>query len=422
MSAGQIELTVENVHPATLRYSPVEDAAPWQIEDWRSLTTAFSLAQKDVVDWHIALAGQGRPWEIVRRLYQIGPLYGEESTKDDEKQWTFEELSQKWSLPVKSLKADHDALVQFWKRTKETVDLKERLNVQSSGLPEFESTPPIEDEKILPLLEKYRFDYLPDSKERQRVARRIMELKSQLETPAYRETARQIIAMEGSMGSYERQLYTTQRQIDDLSAKDTDIIKELKKIGELEDRFDRIQKALTLLTQKHRELLAEIGAETEEFDAQKTIAIDSFSYGTEAMIRYYQREDRSLIDGMHTAAEILFLLTPTDVRDFQQYRPDVATRVKEALIPANLWRDDYKPTVIQRDACRLLKRICDGLFEEPASSVEPEIDSAVASDDGIDLEETPMHPSSEAPAEYQAPEPFIPSRVDEQDFVVATED
>lgn len=417
----QIPLSPETVHPATYRYEPVPDAPKWQIEDWRALTTAFTLSMKDVPSWHHALVGQGRPWEIVRRIYQIAPLFGNEVTPDDEKRWTLAELSQKWTVPEKTLAADHAAIIAFWKETKGNADLQERLNIHAA-LPDFGTGPQVEDSEIAPLLIRFRFDHIEEPKERKRVANRVLELRAQFDVPAYRETARQIVIMEGLMMSYEKQLVGLQRQLDKMNQNSEDLAG--KTAISLDERFRQAQKALTDLTTKHRELLAEIGAETEEADEQRRLAIDTFGYTTEAMIRYYSKGNRDLVDGVHTAGEVLFLLTPTDVRDFQQYRPDVVTRINEALQPQNLWKDGYKPTVVQRDACRLLKKLCDGLTEEPAGSRIEEIDKAANSDEEEDdhvFFDAAMHPEAVAP-DLKAQNFSAPATRDDSEFIVASYD
>ncbi len=419
----QLSLSPENVHPPTMRYNPVEAGAAWQVEDWRALVGDFSLKADELVAWHRAFSGDHRVWDILRRIYQIAPLFGDELMDDDFRIWTFAELAAKWSVPEKDLRAEHEGAVKFWRRRSEEATLAAKLDEQlSPGAPEFQSGPVVEDEKIAPLLEQFGFDNEKLAANRKFIAKRILELRPQLETAVYRESARQVILMELNMRRYEsmlaiRQVALNKKLLEAEQGKNVDL-------KNFEEEFRKTEVALTKLAETHRDLLEDIGGDQEETEGQLRTAIDSFGYATDAMIAYYAKGDRELLDGVFTAGELRFALTITDVRDFQQYRPDIVTRIREALMPENLWGGKANLTKVPRDMCRKLKKICDSL-DEPEVSTIPSIDDGGSAEE----EETDILPASPMmelpPAEIQrmTAAAAAPSSAEEEaDFIVATED
>lgn len=419
----QLSLTAKNVHPPTMRYQPVEGGAAWQVEDWHSLIGEFGIKADELVSWHHAFSGSGRLWEILRRIYQVAPLFGDELVDDDFRIWTFAELAAKWAVPEKDLRTQHEGAVKFWRRQAEEVALAGKLAEQlSPGMPEFQSGPEVEDDKISPLLEQFGFDNEKLAANRKFIAKRILELRPQLETAVYRESARQVILMELNMRRYEtmlsiRQTALDKKLLDAEQGKNVDL-------KDFEEQFRKTEKALTDLAETHRELLEDIGGDQEETEGQLRTAIDSFGYATDAMIAYYAKGDRELLDGVFTAGELRFALTITDVRDFQQYRPDVVTLIRQALMPENLWGGNASLTKLPREMCRKLKKICDAL-DEPEVTTIPAIDDGGSADDE-DSDMLPPAPAMEMPpAEIQrmaAAAAAAPLQEEEGDFVVATED
>jgi len=408
----QLSLTAKNVHPETMRYHPVEDGPTWQVDAWRELVGDFPVSKESVPTWHHSLAGSGRTWEILRRLYQIAPLYGEDDSSEYTRPWTLAELAAKWSVPVKDIESEHAAAVKFWKRHMEERQLGEKL-ANAGSVPEFQAGPDVEDEKIAPLLDKYGFGHEKIAANRKFIAKRIVELRPQFETAVYRETARQIVGMELNMRRYESLLGIKQLQLDkkleDAAAgKNVDTSK-------LEPEFQKLEQALTSLSESHRTLMSEIGANEEEAEGQLRTAMDSWGYATDAMTAYYAKGERELLDGIFTAGDLRFLLTVTDVRDFHQYRPDVVVMIKEALLPENLWSGTFKPSPLQRELCRKLKKICDGL-DEPVDASIAGIDDAKADEDEDSSTATPLDaPMSPAEIETGIPREKTPSSNDDDE-------
>jgi hypothetical protein len=101
------------------------------------------------------------------------------------------------------------------------------------------------------------------------------------------------------------------------------------------------------------------------------------------MQEWYAKRERKLLDGIFTGEEIMWLLTPTEFRP-AQYRPDIVVRLHEALRPENLWAEDYEPSPVQRNACRILSRIVRQASEEIAAERDAEIKDSVDPDEATE--------------------------------------
>jgi hypothetical protein len=397
--------------PESVSYVPVEDKPEWQIDRWPALARAFELQAGELPLWHAELAGQGRPWSILRLLYQIGPLFGEAFDPDVMRPWTAAEIAGKFGITQAAVDEEHAAAVAFWQRRRQEVVIERRIAANTPpGKPERsgdegdvedeaapEATPAasiqglreVADGDVEQILIQAGFPLLKKPEHRLYCARRIVELERYFSAATWRETARQIVFSELNMREYERKLLEQ-----NLNAKE----------------FRETEQSLTSLAEKHRKLLSEIGADQEEQVVQKSFAIDTFSYFARAMQEWYATGERKLIDGVFTAEEVMWLLTPSELRG-SQYRPDIVVRLHEALRPENLWAEDYEPTPIQRQACRALKKIVSEFGDElatierkPAPSTDPE----TSSEESIEAEESAAAANS---AGDDAPPSVMPSFV-----------
>ena len=107
MSASQPMLPVRPPAepPPTMEYEPVADEPPWLIGRWRTLAEAFDLHPEEVCQWHHALAGQGRPWLVIRRIHAVAPMWGDGNTAEDAEDWTFPKLAAALGVPSGSRSA-----------------------------------------------------------------------------------------------------------------------------------------------------------------------------------------------------------------------------------------------------------------------------------------------------------------------------
>jgi hypothetical protein len=410
--------------PKTLEYAPADDAPPWLIEDWQGLAAAFDLHAHEVLAWHVALAGQGRPWLVIRRRFKIAPLWGEGYSPDDLKVWSWAELASSLGVPEAHLKTDLDAAREFWKKARMTSALSRQPATSTlascvsppevvaakppDGLPQFSIHQDFTDAQIAATLTPFRFQSIRSASDRLYVANRILELRKLLEDKQTRESARTLIVMELNMASHESALQAHKYRLECLQ-KSGEISKdqstEILKLGEA---ITATEKALTLLSTTYRAAAADLGSDEAEAGEQRRVAIGTISHLTEAHRQYYADGSRVLIDGMFSADEVVWLTTPHTIRP-AQYRPDVVLRVREACIPENLWGKDYTPTVIQREACRRLLKLTQLLTEEIPPPDIPEIDA-----DNSAAEEDPdsaplAAPAPDAPClvtdDYTPPEP-----------------
>ncbi len=401
--------------PKSLEYSPAEDAPPWLIEDWQGLSAAFDLRDHEVIPWHLALAGQGRPWLVIRRLYKLAPLWGDGASPDDLKAWSWSDLSATLGVPESHLKSDLKAAKEFWKKARRSASLTSQISklkspVESAAdsspdprstisdplstpsedpvkpldsLPQFSIHQALDEEHIAAILTPFRFQSIRSASDRLYVANRILELRQLLEDKNTRESARTLIVMELNMASHESTLNAHRFRLESIQ-KGSEISKEqsaeIQKIG---DAITATEKALTVLSTTYRAAAAELGSDEAEAGELRRVAIGTISHLTEAHRLYYASGDKTLIDGMFTGEELVWLTTPLTIRP-AQYRPDVVLRMREACIPENLWGKDYQPTVVQREACRRLLKLTQLLTEETEPPAISGIDDATTPDEEAD--------------------------------------
>lgn len=395
--------------PKNLEYTPIPDSPPWLIGDWRGLSDAFSLADADASAWHHALAGQGRPWLVIRRIFSVAAMWGEFSSPEDVEKWTWAKLSESLGVPESHLKNDLSAAVDFWKkarvaanvvrapstaRPREAAPEPSALAVAAAdpvvnpldGLPNFQIHDELTDAQIAALLNPLRFNTVRSRGDRLYVANRIIELRSLLLNKNTRESARQLIIMELNMTTHETTLHVLKGRLEGIERNHEIDSKQSAEVRSIADSIASTEKALTALSKTYLAASSELGAEEREAGEIQRVVLGTISHLTEAHRQYYASGDRVLIDGMFAADELIWLTTPLTLRP-AQYRPDVVLRIREACIPENLWGADYQPTVVQREACRRLARIVQLLTEEEESETIPGIDDVV--DQAGDDEDNP---------------------------------
>lgn len=388
-----------NEPPKTLEYAPSEGDPEWLIGDWRGVSKEFTLAAHEVLDWHNALAGQGRPWMVIRRIFSVAPLWGDALTQDDMRDWKWSDLAVAIGVSESVLKKDLELAVEFWKKTRMSLSATrsaesskpsvKRVDTADGGdLPDFEIHQSFSEAQIAACLTPFRFNHIKSADDRMYAANRVLELRKLLEDKYKRESARQLIQMELSMNTYESTLSGLKVRLDTLGGYAELSASQSKEIQEIAASIEKQEKALTKLSETYHRLANELGGDEIEAGEARRIAIGTASHLVEAHRKFYETGERVLIDGMFTAEEIVWLTTPLSIRP-NQYRPDIVIRVREACEPENLWDKDYKPSVIQREACRRLAKIVAAFGDELEPPVIEGIDdlpeqSAVDEDDPAD--------------------------------------
>jgi hypothetical protein len=415
MNSHQPNLPIRD-EPSDHEYLPGDEGtSPWRVNDWAGLAKRFGLKRDEAVAWHHAVGMQGRPWLVARRLYGVAPLYSEDLVPEDGMCVPLKELASAQGVPESALQKDLEALVEFWNRARHSTQIMSHAkgDEESPGvdaLPTFSVHQELEEGYVNSLLETFRFSKLVKHQgERFYVAHRILELKSYFEDPARREKARQIVIMELNLTMYETAMASMRQRLEKLSDKPSPGKDDDKDMLDLAIRIAATEGNLTKLAGAHAEACEDLGADEVQFTEKKRVAIDSLSYAVEAVRAYHSRGDRTLIDGVFTAKEVVWLTTPLTIRP-AQYRADVVIRAKEAMLPENLWAPDYKPTPIERDACRRLARLVQGLAEEVApayiESIDREVDPGGDDDDVGVVSTEEVFPDN--PAISSMDEPFRP--------------
>lgn len=419
----QQDLPIRQV-PKTLQYAPAgEDAPPWIVGKWQELSGEFGVDDSDVVAWHLALAGQGggqgRPWLVIRRIFNVCPLWGDGATADDIRAWEWKELAESVGVPEKHLRQDLEAAKEFWKKAKVANSIQRNAKAATSaatgasigddsvnqldGLPDFQIHQDFTDDQIAAILTPFRFnESVRSQSDRLYVANRILELSKMLKDKHRREQARQLIVMELNMSNHEMSLGMMKSRMDSMRKNHELSDKQSSELRGLADTIANTEKVLTSLSVTYQKAADELGADEMEAGEVRRVALGTISHLIEAHREYYASGDKLLVDGMFTAEEVMWLTTPLAIRP-AQYRPDVVLRMREASQPENLWGKDYEPTVIQRDACRRLLKLVQLLTDESEPEPIPGIDDPVSGPDDADAFPDEMVEAVAAPTQQQVP-------------------
>lgn len=434
MSANQPHLPVIE-KPKTFEYTPGgEDAVPWLVGKWPEAAAAFDLREGEVLDWHLALAGQGRPWLVIRRIFNLAPMWGDASTPDDIRAWTWAELSESIGVSVDHLKRDLQAAAEFWKKARLSLNVQRGAALQkpaSTGaeqvkslddMADFEIHQQFDASQIATILTKYRFKGVKSEDDRLYVASRVIELKKLLEDKHTRESARQLIVMELNMAGHEMTLQVLKSRLDSLNHQRSDLTeKQSTETRMIATSIASTEKVLTTLSKTYAKAASDLGGEELEAGEVRRVAIGTISHLVQAHRDYYVSGDRNLIDGMFTAEEVVWLTTPLSIINRPaQYRPDIVERVREASLPENMWDTEFKSASFaggkfktHRDASRRLQRLASLLAEDEMEPgpIEGIDDAEVSAEESEDPAEAAAHLGQSADAaisptsDYSTPTP-----------------
>lgn len=369
--------------PRQVDYFPAgPDEVPWQVSRWPDLAEAFDLTEDELPAWHNLLANPSeRCWLVIRRIYGVMAHFGEAVDEDDMEEWDWKKLAKQIGVREADLHDDLAAAISFWRK-----DRVARRSVRpGEAAPAVEAAAPGRrsraDADIGELLARYRFGHIKGD-DRVFVADRLLELGSLFDDPNRREAARQLVNMELNLHDIEHQrtLLKARLEVLEENAGEKDIDKsDAAEVMKIRESLEKNEERQLKLFDKYRSAAAELGAEEIEAGELRKVAIGTISQMIAAQQEFYASGDRSLIDGMFTAREVVWLTTPQSIRP-AQYRPDIVERIREAMRPENLWNGDYKPTPIPREASRRLIKLARNLAEEEEPAVIPEIDEDSSGD------------------------------------------
>lgn len=334
--AEQPNLTLRPEAPA-LR--PVVTASSWEYEvggePWRvwrpaELAAEFNVVQAELSGWHTAVATVPRAWLIARRLFGVVPvLPGPETQPDDLRVWGMPELTAALGLTRAQMQAELATARGHWEGRRAAVAPPPPPPVVTAvAAEELPLTDPVQ------VLERWGFPQLKfeSVEETTRFLRRV-----EMFEPLLRETmagglARELLLQELRMSRLDQQLDAPGTR----GAKDWRDLLKLR--GELGDRYEALAK---LLFEK-----CPWAAQV----AGKVALKGNVSEITEGIRAYKARGCTQLLDGVHTALEILVQCRQSVQAPEPGYRAGVVVYLNAAR--AGLWdphwTSPFKPGELRR--------------------------------------------------------------------------
>lgn len=342
----------------------------WQVNAWPGLAAAFSLKATDLPLWHDTFAGQGRMWEMMRRIYRIAPVMLDSDVYLRE--WTITEVAESMGVAETLLQGEFSKVVSHWQGIRANDQVKQDVGAISdediAHLTRFSDGDGMGDEVIQRLLKAFNFEHIQkDPVLRAEVASRIVSLKDWLNSPHTRTSARELIRMEITMHGMDKMLIVYRNKIAELLEKEVLSKDDFTEMKGLEDRLGALEKQMRSTSEAHQKKQEAIGADDLDMTARKRIYTETVSQLVEMCAEYESDPENYKIDGVFTAREIEWLVEPKGERD-PQYRFDVVMAINEAMQPENLWNSQYKPTKVTRRVCQDLARIIKTVREVPADA------------------------------------------------------
>lgn len=375
----------ESPTPATgsVEY-PAPNGEKWRIERGGDLMADFEIGPSRTGDsletltkFHSALGNQEPAWNIICRLYGNAPLYGVDDL-DEMRVWTIAELAEKRGVEPRDLDAFVEGAKTFWKRAQLETQSVENVRVR----------PAVDEETADLLLREHGFGDVENPEERKYIASRCQELQLWLDNDQLRAATRSMLQQEitlffildPTIRGVRSEIARKLTEHHGVEKENTQLLSLMKERRDAQGALDNSMKVLGLFDSAGGALRKKM-----QFN-------DTLSILIEAIQKYYSEDDRELIDGLFTAAEVELLMTPTELRPMQ-YRPDLVLMALEAK--EHLWEADYSPTKLGRRASRKLTAgFAQGLAE--ARSQEGEVTNEEAAAE--ELEEAEVQQSSGNPA------------------------
>lgn len=332
----------------------------WRLEDAAAMMQEFGLERASALPgWHGYMAGQGQPWEILRRYFGLAPTL---APADEAGVWPVERIQKQFGLSFNQVESAMDAAVAHWRQRTLIADIvavgkSESAEADgSTGAAEtlgvsraFDRINALTPERIDEILESHGFDDVADPIERRIAANRLIEFDDLLVEPGSRFTTTTAIRMELDVAFLNRRLSKLRAEASIDNNSQTKTVRELVK--ERDAAMTQLGKVMEQLgaTQSHRPT------------AQARVAFqDCVGFLVHAVQDYYADGDRALIDGVYTASEINFLLTPVAERPCQ-YDPQMV--IESFHAQATLWETDFKGHRVNQATSRRLRALYKDAFE-----------------------------------------------------------
>ncbi len=267
----------------------------------------------------------------------------------------------------------------------------------------------LQSEKTAPILARAGFHHVPPAY-RSFVATRILELQRQLQEPSTREQTRGLIQLEIELRTYERLGQFHARDLETVLSQSRP---DRERLAEIRNELAKNQQTIVKLREQHRKIAEEIGADEHTLAEQKHACIDQLSYVFEKMKEYQADPRNALTDGVFTAEEIDWQLTPLELTDgirAPQYRIDIVLALRQALeTPARIFAPNYQhqpvPRQIVRDFLKIVRQLRDKKEAEKIAGID-DIDATLEADaDADDDASADIEFPDESLPHHHAPEP-----------------
>ncbi len=411
--------------PRYMEYNPDgDDGVTWTVNDCKGLKECFGIEESDLVFWHRHLCSpESRYWRIIKRIFGVIPSFGDAVEEEDLEDWDWAKLAKAWSIPEVRLREELSQAADHWKKEKVSRRITQATAPAADGVKPIDDSPrftphqDLAEEKISELLAAYFFEHQKSKSDRLFIANRIIELRVLFEDKNRRESARQLVNMELNLRDSEVSRALLKGRLEVLSQRKELDDKQSNEVQKIQDSLEKNEKAHTTLTEKYLKAAADIGEEEIEQGELRKVALGTASHLIEAQRQFHAKGDRSLIDGMFAADELVWLTTAIPLRP-AQYRPDLVLRVNEAMRTENLWDANYKPTPIQREASRRMLKFAKLMADEEETPIIPEIDDAPIGEDDEETESAADTPLPEAERSAQPQAAFEPAPPREEAFMV----
>lgn len=356
----------------------------WRVED-ALLLAEFEITPDLLPVWHAKLTGQGRIWEIVCKYFGVFPVIGAPA---DAGQWMPDDIAKHYGISFAAVEEEMDQARHYWRMARGAIALtgapkgdeeKERAEPPSDPLRGINRSHAeslkLTDPEIDRILESNGFADLVDHTERRLTAIRLIDLDHLLAEPESRPMVAQAVRQELDLAYLNRAL--SEERANSKSGATT-----AKKVEELIAKRDKLQEA-------YGKTMEQLGAtQAQKSSAQKRVDFqDCIGYLTLAAQQYYADGSRVLIDGMHTAAEVNFLLTPVLERPCQY---DPQTVIEVYLAQQTLWDKEFEGNRLNRATSRRLRALFRDSYEAmigDAGIAPRRLEDDSADDEDIELDE-----------------------------------
>jgi hypothetical protein len=401
MLHGYYPHDVMNEEPSHIEYEAGDDGY-WRIDRPDRLEEDFGVTAGHVQDWHLFLSGQGRAWEICRRLYQAGSLL--DPPPEIIRTWSREEVAKEFGIPKAEVDHEINHAAEEWRLRKARADVTRASKVEGEDeiakLTSFSNSSGLEPDQVSMLLNAYGFGDVRDEMLRAQVANRIISLKDYLISQHSRTKARQLIRMEMSLHAKEKMLLIYTNKIEHIVRTDPNLNTHSTDLENYRVKAAELDKEIRQITKDHTTLQDEIGANDIDMTTRKRIFVETVAYIQLKCQEYESDPESVLLDGVFRADEIDWLLESLGDRR-PQYRPDITVRLHDALLPRNLWDPEYKPPKLTLRVCQELRRMADCMRAVPEDAAPlPDME---AEDDGLPTGDGLMPPMEPIPADAISP-------------------